>query len=365
MQITELSILGYERVVEALDPASGLHAFIAVHDTTLGPALGGLRAWKYTDREAALWDVLRLAKGMTYKSAVASTGLGGGKSVIMLPANGKTPELFRAMGRVIESMGGLYITAEDVGTSIADLEQVRLETRHVTGLSRDGGSSGNPSPYTSRGVFLGLKATLKARTGSDALAGRHIAIQGAGAVARHLIDFLVAEGAKITVCDVAKSALDLVRAVHPQVNIVSPESIFDVEADLLAPCALGGILDDNTIPRLRVKAIAGAANNQLKEPRHGAALVARGILYAPDYVINAGGIINVSCELLPEGYNESRSLTKIDRIPEALTEIFTIAERQGISPAVAADHLAESILRAKTCPAVPVGLTSAPEKGSQ
>lgn len=344
MKITDLPVEGYERVIEASDPVTGLHAFVAVHNTTLGPSLGGLRVWKYADRDAALWDVLRLARGMTYKSAVAATGLGGGKAVIIMPPQGKTPELYRAMGRVIDALGGIYITAEDVGTSIADLEEVRKTTKHVTGLSRESGGSGNPSPYTARGVFLGIKASLKAVYGNDSTAGRHVAIKGAGAVARTLIDLLVAEGARVTVCDVAEAPLAMVTSKHPEVTVVPPAAIFDVDCDVFSPCALGAILDDATIPRLRAKIVAGAANNQLKEPRHADMLAARGILYAPDYVINAGGIINISCETGPGGYSEARSLAKIARIPEALTEIYAIAARDGVTTAVAADRLAEAIL---------------------
>ncbi|MFQ5507542.1 MAG: Glu/Leu/Phe/Val dehydrogenase dimerization domain-containing protein [Planctomycetota bacterium] len=342
MEITEIPVDGYERVVEASDPASGLNAIIAVHDTTLGPALGGLRMWPYETREEALTDALRLARGMTYKSAIAHTGLGGGKAVIIGDPSIKSEALYRAMGRLIESLGGLYITAEDVNTKIADLEHVRKETSYVTGLSKDIGSSGNPSPYTARGCYLGMKSCAERVFGKDSLQGLRIGILGVGAVGSGLARFLAEEGAVVHAHDLEEERVQALANVG--VISVTEEELLEMDLDIFSPCALGGILNDDTIPQLGCRIVAGSANNQLLGPGNGGMLRERGILYAPDFVINAGGIINVSCELLPKGYDEQVSLRMIERIPRALHEVFDIAEHQGIPTARAADHLAERIL---------------------
>lgn len=346
MQITEIEVPGYHRVAKAHDAQSGLTAMIAVHDLTLGPSLGGMRMWNYAGEEAALTDVLRLAKGMTYKSAIAQTGLGGGKSVVIGdPATRKSEALFRAMGKFIESFGGEYITAEDVGTTIADLEAVRRETRWVTGLSRAASSSGNPSPYTALGCFLGMRAVLERAFGAASPSGLTFAVQGVGAVGSELARKLVQAGAKVRASDVhAGRAQALAKELG--IEIVPDERLWSEPCDVLVPCALGGVLDDASIPKLRCKAVAGCANNQLLEPRHGDALKRRGILYAPDYVINAGGIINVGCELLPGGYREEESLRRIDRIYPNLVAVFDLAEREEIGTHEAADRLAERILAA-------------------
>ncbi|MCI0651291.1 MAG: leucine dehydrogenase [Planctomycetes bacterium] len=344
MEITAIPVEGYEKVVRAMDPASGLCALIAIHDLTLGPALGGLRMWPYRSEEEALTDVLRLARGMTYKSACADTGLGGGKSVII--GNAKTDKneaLFRAMGRFIDSLGGDYITAEDVGIGIRELEWIKLETDYVTGLSRDSGSSGNPSPFTARGVMRGLRACAEEAFATSRLDGFHYAVQGLGQVGGDVVRGLSMVGGFLTVTDISEERLAQFAAL-PGVETVAPDEIFDVECDFFVPNALGGVLNDDTIPRLKCKVVAGAANNQLLEPRHGSMLHERDILYAPDYVINAGGIINVSIELIPGGYNERVAVEKIENIYTALKAIFATARRDRCTPAQAADRVAEQRL---------------------
>lgn len=344
MQITDIPVEGYERVVEAKDPGSGLHAIVSIHDTTLGPALGGLRMWPYATSADALFDVNRLSRGMTFKSAVAHTGLGGGKAVIIGdPATVKSEALYLAMGRFIESLGGRYITAEDVNTDITDLEVVRRTTSHVTGLPRAVGGSGNPSPYTAYGVFLGLQAAVERRLGKATLDGVTVAVQGVGAVGSALVRRLVQAGAKVTIADRnASRVATLVKEL--KVASVPEAAIMTVACDVFAPCALGAILNDDSVPKLRCSVVAGATNNALLAAKHGQMLRDRKILYAPDYVINAGGIINVGCEFLPGGYDEQESLKRIERIPVALRELWTIAEREGIPTSQAADHLAQRIV---------------------
>ncbi|HEB52750.1 MAG TPA: Glu/Leu/Phe/Val dehydrogenase [bacterium] len=344
MQISEIPVDGYERVVRGVDPASGLHAIVAVHDTTLGPALGGLRMWNYGSEEEALFDVKRLSKGMTYKSAVAHTGLGGGKAVILGDAKTiKSEALYLAVGRLVDSLDGLYTTAEDVNTTIADLNIVRRATKYVSGLAREDGGSGNPSPYTAYGVFLGVRAALGQAYDNDDPNGRTIAIQGVGAVGGALAERLAKAGAKVFAADRDRDRLEALQKEFGIVPVAEDE-ILTMECDLLAPCALGGVLNDETIPALRTKVVAGAANNVLLKSEHGAMLRDRGILYAPDYVINAGGIINVSVEFHEGGYDEAAALRKIERIPQALKELWTIAHEEGIPTSEAADHLAERIL---------------------
>lgn len=344
LQITDIPVEGYERVVRGIDPQTGLHAIIAVHDTTLGPALGGLRMWNYASEEDAMFDVLRLAKGMSYKSAVAHTGLGGGKAVMIGDAKTiKSEGLYLAMGRLVDSLGGLYTTAEDVNTSIGDLEIVRRATKYVTGLSRASGGSGNPSPYTAYGVYLGVRAALGWAFDNDDPKGKTIAIQGVGAVGGSLAERLAEAGATVFAADRNQARLDELTEKFG-IQQKSAEEILTMECDLLAPCALGGILNDDSIPQLRTKVVAGAANNLLLRPDHGKALADRGILYAPDYVINAGGIVNVSVEFHDGGYNEDVALRKIERIPQALKELWTIAKEENIPPSDAADQLAQRII---------------------
>lgn len=344
MKITELGISGFERVAHAQDPDSGLTAIIAVHDTTLGPAVGGIRMWNYASQADALTDVLRLAEGMTHKSAVAATGLGGGKAVIIGNARtDKSPALFAAMGRFIDAFDGTYLGAEDVGTSTADIEQVRSTTRHVTGLPRHLGGSGDPSPFTAWGVFLGIKAALQERYGSDVVSGRTVAMQGLGSVGMAVAQHLHAHGAKLMVADIhAEHVHKAVQAFGAR--SVEPERIFDVPADVFAPCALGGILNDSTLARLHCGVVAGAANNQLHEPRHGRVLKDRGIVYAPDFVINAGGIVNISVEFHPGGYNEAAARAKVDNIGAAVSAVLRRARERDIPSSEAAVQLAQERL---------------------
>lgn len=298
----------YEQLVMCQDKESGLKAIICIHDTTLGPALGGMRMWTYASEEEAIEDALRLGRGMTYKNAAAGLNLGGGKTVIIGdPRKDKNEAMFRALGRFIQGLNGRYITAEDVGTTVEDMDIIHEETRYVTGVSPAFGSSGNPSPVTAYGVYRGMKAAAKEAFGDDSLEGKVVAVQGVGHVAYELCKHLHNEGAKLIVTDINKENAD--RAVQEfGAEFVHPDKIYDVECDIFAPCALGAIINDETIERLKCKVVAGSANNQLKEERHGKMLEEKGIVYAPDYVINAGGVINVADELL--GYNRERAMKK-------------------------------------------------------
>lgn len=345
MEISEIQVDGYEKVARCRDAASGLHALIAVHDTTLGPALGGMRMLPYVSEDEALFDVLRLAKGMTYKSAVAETGLGGGKSVVIGDPSTKSEALFRAMGRFVESFGGRYITAEDMNIGIPDLEIVRQETRWVTGLRREQGSSGNPSPYTALGCIHGMRAVLEEVYGDQEFAGKHFLIQGVGAVGGRIAELLKQRGARVTICDINTARVESLCREHG-FEAVPDETHLDVACDVYAPCARGATLNDTTIPKLKCKAIAGCANNQLLEPKHAEDLRDRGILYAPDYVINAGGIINVGVELFPGGYDEAVALERIDRIYDNLKRVFQISREEGICTRESAARLAEERLAA-------------------
>jgi len=331
----------HEQLVFCHEPAAHYKGIIAIHDTTLGPALGGTRYWAYRNEADAVVDALRLARGMTYKAAVAGLTLGGGKSVIMAPAEEVDREaLFRAHGRFIESLGGRYITAEDVGTSPIDMDYVHMETSHVVGLQ---GKSGDPSPVTAFGVYSGMKAAAKVAFGSDALAGRTVAVQGAGHVGYHLCAHLAKEGARLVVTDIDKAKVE--QAVQDfGAKAVAPEAIYAQAADIFAPCALGAVVNDDTLTQFKCKVIAGGANNVLAEERHGDALEKMGILYAPDYVINAGGLINVNSEL--EGWPLERATAKAGDIYHALLRVFEIAKRERIPTYRAADRLAEKRIEA-------------------
>jgi len=333
----------YEELVFCQDKQSGLKAIIAIHDTTLGPALGGTRMWTYPTEEAAIEDVLRLSRGMTYKHAVSGLHLGGGKAVIIGdPAKDKNEAMFRAFGRFIQGLNGRYITAEDVGTTVEDMDLIHLETDYVTGISPTYGSSGNPSPATALGVYKGMKAAAREAFGSDSLEGRTVAVQGVGNVAYHLCGYLHAEGAKLTVTDIHKEPVR--RAVEQfGARAVDPDDIYDEPCDIYAPCALGGTINDATLGRLKAKVIAGSANNQLQEEeRHGQRLHELGIAYAPDFVINAGGVINIADEL--NGYNQIRAYKKIEEIYNSVARIFEISKSAGIPSSQAAIKLAEERL---------------------
>ncbi|WP_110111263.1 branched-chain amino acid dehydrogenase [Bacillus sp. CGMCC 1.16541] len=329
----------YEQLLFCQDKESGLKAIIAIHDTTIGPALGGTRMWTYDTEASAIEDALRLAKGMTYKNAAAGLNLGGGKTVIIGdPRKDKNEAMFRAFGRFIQGLNGRYITAEDVGTTVEDMDIIYQETDYVTGVSPAFGSSGNPSPVTAYGVYRGMKAAAKEAFGTDSLEGKVIAVQGVGNVAYNLCRHLHEEGAKLIVTDINKEAVQ--RVVEQfGAQAVDPSDIYSVDCDIYAPCALGATINDETIPHLKAKVIAGAANNQLKETRHGDLIHELGIVYAPDYVINAGGVINVADELI--GYNRERALKKVEGIYDNIASVFDISKRDGIPTYLAADRLAE------------------------
>lgn len=334
-----MEMYDYEQVVVCQDKQSGLKAIIAIHDTTLGPALGGTRMWTYKSEAEAFEDALRLAKGMTYKNAAAGLNLGGGKTVIIGdPRKDKNEEMFRAFGRFIQGLNGRYITAEDVGTTVSDMDIIHEETDYVTGISPAFGSSGNPSPVTAYGVYVGMKAAAKEAFGSDDLKGLTVAIQGVGNVSFNLCKHLHGEGAKLIVTDINKDAVE--RAVEAfGAKAVDINEIYSVECDIFSPCALGAIMNDETIPQLKAKVIAGAANNQLKETKHGDMIADLGIVYAPDYVINAGGVINVADELY--GYNRERAMKKVETIYNKIETIFEISKRDQIPTYLAADRMAE------------------------
>ena len=332
---------GHEQVSLYQDPASGYRGIIAVHDTRLGPALGGTRFWHYHDDREALVDALRLSRGMTYKAAVAGLNLGGGKSVII--GDNKTTRrepIFRAHGRHVESLNGRYITAEDVGTSTTDMEFIRAETEHVTGLL---GKSGDPSPVTAYGVYRGIKASAHVRYGSDSLSGKTIVVQGCGHVGYSLCKFLFEEGAKLLVADIDAQRVKTVVQDFKAVAL-KEEDVYRQEADIFAPCALGAVINDKTLPQFKVDIIAGAANNQLAEDRHGQLIEARGILYAPDYVINGGGLINVNAEL--HGWSLERARNKAGEIYDTILRVFDIAKEERIPSYQAADRLAEQRIAA-------------------
>jgi len=326
----------HEQVSVWHDADAGYRGIIAIHNTTLGPALGGTRMWHYENDLEALIDVLRLSRGMTYKAALAGLNLGGGKSVIIAdPKSDNREAIFRAHGRHVGALGGRYITAEDVGTSTTDMEFIRMETDHVVGLA---GRSGDPSPVTALGVYRGMKACAQEVWGSDSLEGKTVSVQGTGHVGYFLCKHLHEEGASLVVSDIQA---DRVQKVVDEFGAtpVSTEEIYGVDADVFAPCALGAIINDDTLPQLKVKIIAGAANNQLGEERHGDVLQERGIIYAPDYAINAGGLINVNAEV--EGWDLERSRHKASEIYDTILRVLQVAKDDGIPTYRAADRLAE------------------------
>ena len=336
-----MSVYQHEQLVLCHEPSCGYFGIIAIHDTTLGPALGGTRFWQYASTEDAVTDALRLARGMSYKSAVAGLNLGGGKSVILGDNHRADREaLFRAHGKFVESLKGRYITAEDVGTSPSDMEYVRMETQSVAGLH---GLSGDPSPVTAYGVYVGMKATAKVRWGSDSLTGRKVLVQGCGHVAFSLCEHLAREGARLVVTDIDQEKVkQVVKATGAEAVVT--DAIYDIPADIYSPNALGAVINDETLKRLKVEVIAGAANNQLAEERHGEELERRGMLYAPDYVINAGGVINVYGELM--GWDLDRAKRKAAEIYDTLLRIFATASAQKIPSFRAADHVGEQRIRA-------------------
>ncbi len=338
MEIKDRIVPGYERVATGIEESAGYHGIVVIHSTALGPSVGGTRFWSYKNEDEAITDALRLARGMTYKNALADLPCGGGKSIILRDSNVKDREqLFRAHGRMVNTFAGKYITAEDVGTSPVDMEYILKETSYVAGLQN---RSGDPSPHTARGVFRAMQAAAKHRWGSDDLSGKTVAIQGSGHVGYYLAGELTEVGAKLVVTDVDPEKVKRVVTEYHATS-VAPEDIYSVQAEIFAPCALGGILNDQTIPKLRVEVVNGGANNQLLEPRHGDLLQQRGILYAPDYAVNAGGVIHGCCiEML--GWDVPRTVEKIDAIYGTLLKIFATAEREKVSTYLAADRLAEA-----------------------
>lgn len=345
LQIKEIFIEDYEKVVHVKDSSSDLEAIIAIHNTKLGPALGGVRIYPYQTFEEGLVDVLRLSKGMTYKSAAALTGLGGGKSVIFSSMNEKTSEKLQAFGRAVESLAGLYICAEDVGCSVDDVAIIRKETKYVTGLMSQN-SSGNPAPYTAWGTYKGIQATLKFLFNNESVEGKTIALQGIGAVGEALAEYLFWNGAHLIISDVnaekAKAIAHRLGATY-----VKPEEIMKVQCDVLAPCALGGILNSDTIPMLQCRAVAGCANNQLLDDEDANLLQSYGILYAPDFVINAGGLINVRIELSENGYHPVAAREAISQIYDRLLTIYAMAQENRSSTHEAAIKLAKQTIDAE------------------
>lgn len=332
----------HELVAFHSDKASGLRAIVAVHNTNLGPAVGGCRMFPYASDSAALDDVLRLSRGMTYKSALAGLPLGGGKSVIIGDSHTeKSRELLLAMGEFIDSLGGRYVTAEDSGTSVADMHIMRERTQHVSGITTKQRFGGDPSPYTAYGVYCGIRAALRYQRGTDALKGLRFAVQGAGAVGRHLIERLIRNGADVVVADI--DAENLKRAQALGARLVSPQQILTTRADVFVPCAMGAVLNDKTVGELNVDIVAGAANNQLAAPEQGDSLRQRGVLYAPDFVINAGGIIDVFYQ--QQGKSGEQSEKHVERIGDVLTQIFQRSETEALSTHAVAEQMAEAIFQ--------------------
>jgi leucine dehydrogenase len=335
-----MSKYGYEQMIYFYDKETGLKGITCIHDTTLGPALGGTRLWNYATEEDAEIDVLRLARGMTYKNAAAGLNIGGGKTVLIGDADKvKSEAYWRAFGRYVQSLNGRYITAEDVNTNTDDMDYVALETDHITGLRK---TSGDPSPFTAYGVYWGMKAACKEKFGSDSLKGLKVAVQGVGHVGYYLVKHLIEEGAIVTIADIKQENIDNVTRDF-NVTVVGPNEIYGVDADVYAPCALGATVNDNTIPQFKFKVIAGAANNVLKEERHAKVLEEKGILYAPDYVMNAGGVINVYQEII--GYDREEAKKKTEKIYDRILEVFQIAKEENITTAEAADRLAEKRIK--------------------
>ncbi|WP_199120937.1 Glu/Leu/Phe/Val dehydrogenase [Pedobacter sp. ASV28] len=338
--LEQLSLSGHKKVVFCNDPDTGLKAIIAIHDTTLGPAIGGTRMWNYNSEAEALEDVLRLSKGMTYKAAITGINLGGGKAVIIGDSRKQKSEaLMRSFGRFIKNLNGEFITAEDVGTTVKDMEYIRMETQHVTGVPESLGGAGNPAPYTAKGVFLGIKACVKEVFGTDMLAGRSVVVQGIGNVGEHLVELLRQENVEVYVSDINQDRLQVVASKY-KAKPIDADKIFTIGADIYAPCALGATVNDKTIKTMKFAIIAGSANNQLAdEQKHGQLLLEKGILYAPDYLINAGGLINCYSELT--GYGKKRTIQLTENIYEATKEVIKLSKSENIPTNLAASRIAE------------------------
>ncbi len=333
----------YEQIIYCNDTKTGLKAIIAMHSTALGPATGGCRMWNYASEEEALTDVLRLSKGMTYKAAISNLAWGGGKSIIMGDVSQKTPELLRRFGDFVETFAGNYITAKDVGIDSNDLKIIKSRTKHILGIAGEANSSGDPSPATAWGVYNGMLACAEKSFGKKSLKGLHVAMQGLGAVNFNLLKYLAQEGATVTACDISKTAVERAKAEYG-INVVNPDAIIDVACDIFSPGALGAVINDQSIPRLKCKVVAGAANNQLATERHGESLLKRGIVYAPDYAINAGGLINIYHE--PEGYHRDKAFTRVAQIYETVKLILDRSDAEGRPTNVVANTIAEERVRA-------------------
>lgn len=343
LSFEKLYSMGHEEVVFFSEPSCGLKAIVAIHDTTLGPALGGTRMWNYSSEAEAVEDVLRLSKGMTYKAAISGLNLGGGKAVIIGdPKKDKSEALFRAYGRFIESLNGRYISAEDVNITVNDIDHVYTETNYVCGVAKSHGGSGNPAPYTALGVYRGMQASAMKTWGNKSVKDKIVSIQGVGSVGLELGKLVAADGGKILFTDISEDNITRFKNEIPNSEFVSPEAIYSANADIYAPCALGATVNDDTINQLKCKIVNGAANNQLKEDKHGDILKEKGILYAPDYLINAGGLMNVSIEF--EGWNDSKSRRMIDTIYDTSLNIFNVSDDKNISVNKATDLVAEQRL---------------------
>lgn len=337
----EAASLGHEQLVFCNDEETGLKAIIGVHNTVLGPALGGTRFWNYASEEEAVIDVLRLSRGMTYKAAVSGLNLGGGKAVIIGdPKKLKNEAFLRRFGKFVNNLNGKYITAEDMNMSTADMEYIGMETKHVTGLPVEMGGSGDPSPVTAYGVYMGMKAAAKKAFGSDSLTGKKISVQGVGQVGMYLVGYLAKENAQVFITDINEERLARVSREHGA-TVVGMDEIYDLDVDIYAPCAMGATVNDETLSRIKAQVIAGAANNQLKdEAIHGKLLVEKGLVYAPDFVINAGGIINISSEL-KGSYNKQLAYNWTEKIYDTTLNIFKVSETEGVPTQQAAMKIAE------------------------
>ena len=344
MEILEqMGAEGHEQLVVVSDAGSGLKAIIAIHDTTLGPACGGTRIWPYKSEREAIWDALRLSRAMTYKSAAADLPLGGGKGVIIADSHTqKTEALVRAYGRFVDTLGGRYLTTTDVGSTGRDMEYIKQETDYVVGLPVTAGGSGDTSIMTGLGIYMGMKACAKETWGNDSLQGKVVAMQGFGKVATHTAHHLMKEDAALVVTDVFDGALD--RARDLGLKVVKPDDIYGIDCDIFAPCALGGVINPETIPQLKCKVIAGGANNQLLSENDGEALHRMGIMYGPDYILNSGGIINVESEISGI-YNSDRAREKTELVYEIMERVISISKSEEIPTAKAADRLAEERLK--------------------
>jgi leucine dehydrogenase len=341
LPLSQMDRLGHEQIVFCQDPYTGLKAIIGIHNTVLGPALGGTRMWSYASEAEALTDVLRLSRGMSYKAAISGLNLGGGKAVIIGDSRTlKSEALMRRFGSFVDSLGGKYITAEDVGMTIKDMEYIHMETDHVVGIPETLGGGGDPSPVTAYGVYVGMKAAAKKAYGNDSVAGKRVLVQGSGNVGGYLVDHLIEDGAKVMIADIFEDKIQKVLKKHPNVEVVDANDISSIDMDIYAPCALGATLNNETIPNLRCQIIAGAANNQLAiEDLHGKILLDRGIIYAPDFLINAGGLINCYSEL--EGYNRERAFQGAEGIYTTTEQVLNRSLETGKPSHQIANEMAE------------------------